>query len=1279
MEMLVVLAIAAVLAFPIIAIVALVRSNAAERKTAESWYKISDLQGEIAGLKREVARLSTLVAKQEAPEVAHTSDDQRTSRGPATSVVAATLPAHTEEAAEKPAHAAPPPGRPVQPVAPPVESEPKPSPAPANGFAAAQSVQPPITGFEAPGRPAAAKEKEAPPVAPVPARAPAAPPRPAPPVPAAPTPRPGPSFAAYEREPARESVFQRLRTNLPLEQFLGMNLFAKIGIVLLVLGLALLGRMALVAMGPAARVVLIYAISAAMLTGGILLERRERYHLLGHTGIGGGWALLFFTTYAMHNVAAMTVMRSNTLDCILMLIVAAAMVAHTLRYRSELVTGLAFLLAFSTVAMSQNSVYALLAGVILALGIAAISLYMKWFGLEVFGIVASFANHFYWLHKLYPDGFAGHSFPQFWPSAIILVLYWAVFRVSYVIRKIDSPRQEALSTVAALANTMLLLGVMKFQSTHPELAFYALLGIGAMEFLFGQLPITRRRKAAFALLTVVGTLLVFAAVPFKFSGNNIALIWMVAAEGLLVAGIVQREMLFRRLGLLAGGLTGLLILFEAREIVELRLSSEVLLLKDGILLLSCSVLYCCNAFYLRGKWHDFFGELDGGLAAVQSYLGGVTAFLGAWAIFTSDWTAVAWAALLLGAAFGGRRLKNSALVLQAWALSGAVLIRAAVFNLHFDNPYPHHLAMRLFTVPLLALVFYGTCSVLDEAAPPSLWLRGFSLWAGTALLAALPPVELRDAWIAPAWTALAVLVCLVGRRLRLRAFSFQEHVLAVASVAQLFAVNLDAASTLDRYLPLMACAAAFYAVSRFCTQKDASYRRPAAWLHTWTATALLASLAWHESPQPWLAVIWILYALALAMVDRVFTVEELPWQAHTLALFAVVSAATLNFSVTEKLHGVDLRLITVAIVVAALYCMARWVRMPASLESREARHVYTWAGTGFAAWLVWCEMPRNGVAPWLGVFALLLFEIGAWSRQTQLRLQSYALLAASFVRIFLVNLTAATPLGASISPRVYSVVPLTLIYFYIWSRSQSTKVEPEFGRAFASHLTAYFGTASVVALLYYELAPQWIIAGWAFVVVALMAAALMLDREVFLEHTTLLTASIFVRGLAHNVFGSSYFVGGGWRGKFSVVSLTSALLFASLPMAFRVRQRYKDRPRGSLLVHLLAARRPEQVLFFAPLLLIVFTIAVKMNPGMVTLAWAIVGLAVILLGLLASQRSYRLTGLSLLLLCIAKIVLRDAWHLDERDRYITFIVLGAALILVSALYSRYRDQVSRLL
>jgi len=42
-------------------------------------------------------------------------------------------------------------------------------------------------------------------------------------------------------------------------------------------------------------------------------------------------------------------------------------------------------------------------------------------------------------------------------------------------------------------------------------------------------------------------------------------------------------------------------------------------------------------------------------------------------------------------------------------------------------------------------------------------------------------------------------------------------------------------------------------------------------------------------------------------------------------------------------------------------------------------------------------------------------------------------------------------------------------------------------------------------------------------------------------------------------------------------------------------------------------------------------------------------------------------------------VVRDAWHLAERDRYITFIALGAALTLVSTLYGKYRETVRKLL
>jgi len=75
----------------------------------------------------------------------------------------------------------------------------------------------------------------------------------------------------------------------------------------------------------------------------------------------------------------------------------------------------------------------------------------------------------------------------------------------------------------------------------------------------------------------------------------------------------------------------------------------------------------------------------------------------------------------------------------------------------------------------------------------------------------------------------------------------------------------------------------------------------------------------------------------------------------------------------------------------------------------------------------------------------------------------------------------------------------------------------------------------------------------------------------------------------------------------------------------------------------------------------------------VTLSWGVEGVAVFLLALWLSERSFRLSGLGLLLLCVGKIIVVDVWRLNPRDRYLTFIVLGIALLLVSYLYTRNRE------
>jgi hypothetical protein len=204
------------------------------------------------------------------------------------------------------------------------------------------------------------------------------------PAPASPTP---PKSYAPVSSPSQKTPELRMKSVFAFEDIFGRKWLNKIGITLIVLGVAYFGIKALNHLGPLGRVGISYLASFVLLGGGVLLEKRDRYRLFSYPSIGGGWALLFFTTYALNHVTAMHLVDSLSLDLALMLAVALAMVLHTLRYRSQVVTGMAFLLGYWTVSLTNDDVYSLSAGVILAIILIIIVLKMGWYELEIFGIL----------------------------------------------------------------------------------------------------------------------------------------------------------------------------------------------------------------------------------------------------------------------------------------------------------------------------------------------------------------------------------------------------------------------------------------------------------------------------------------------------------------------------------------------------------------------------------------------------------------------------------------------------------------------------------------------------------------------------------------------------------------------------------------------------------------------------------------------------------------------------------------------------------------------------
>ncbi len=889
------------------------------------------------------------------------------------------------------------------------------------------------------------------------------------------TPQPQASFT--ETEPVL-SLADQFKSSLDVEEMLGTNWLNKLGIVILVLGVAFFLAYQLKTLGPAGKVLVGFVTSGVMLAAGIWFDRKERYRILARAGIGGGWALLFFTTYAMYHIPAAHVLSSQAADLVLMLAVAAAMVAHTLRYRSQVVTGLAFLLAFLTVTISHSNVYSLSAGAVLAAGLVIIVGRMQWFELEVFGIVASYLNHYLWLRPIIePMRGKRHPFPEFAASAGILGLYWLIFRISYVFRRPSEQRQEHVSTAAALLNTALLLALFKYQSTHPEWAFWALLAIGAIETLLGQLPITRRRRSAVIVLSTLGIILLIAAFPFRYSGMRLSVLWLLEAEALLLIGVWTKEVVFRRLGMLAALLVSCqMIAVDAASIFGRRMDGADLRSDFGlaIVFVVAAAVFYSNAHWVLRRWLDLFArEPDRRIMQRLSYAAAVMLLIGAWIAFPESWTAVAWCTLGLGLALAGDRFDFPELRYQANFLGLMSVIRVLAINLETTDKY-HGLTLRLVTVALVSALLYITSNWSSDSARG----RGFAIVEG-------------------------------------RLFS----------PGQLVGVA-----------------------------------------YTWSASSLLALLAWYE-----------------------------------------------------------LRPISVA-----------------------------------DAWLAG---------------GLVLFELGLERKKLSLRLQGYALFAASFLRIFIVNLNAAGNPG-EISPRFYTTVPLALGFFYAyWRLHESSVGLVESERRFkAADICCWLGTITFAALMRFELEADWVASAWAALAFGLLAIAWSSERRVFLYQGLMVAVGVLFRTVLHNFYERSYFPAAGWESRWITVGTPVALLLASLLFAFQLRKKNEESEETGL-IRLLQGivQRPEQLLFFIAVGLLTALLATEMRHGMVTLSWGVEGVAVFVLALWLGERSFRLAGLGLLLLCVGKILLVDVWRLDPRDRYLTFIVLGAALLLVSFLYTRNRE------
>lgn len=1165
------------------------------------------------------------------------------------------------------------------------------------------------------------------------------------------------------------------------EEVLGMKWLPVVGITAVVVGVGFLVGSQWGVFPPWLRVLILYVAGLGLLVGGIYLERKVRYRFLGRGLIGGGWAVTALVTYAIANLNPLLVLPDKNVDLFLLLAVIGAMVWHTLKYNSQLVTGASFLLGFLAIGMNPSPPYNLIAGALLITGMTVIVVRRQWFELEIFGILASYANHFYWLYRVYEQQGGRAMFPHHGASVALVIGYWAIFRTSYLWRKIAGKEQESVSTFSALLNPILFLIVMKYQGFHPEWAWWVLLAMGAVEFLLGQLPVSRRRRAPFQILSSLGVTLMVASPLVKGSGNALEVIWLAGAEAFLLAGILTRERLFRAFGLIISFLVALYA-------VALRIPPLAQKIAngqphhDGQIVLVLAVIAAAlwaNAHVTRRFWLDLFAEeLETLSLSSLSFIASLFAVGAVYAYVPDNTVAVVLALLVAWLAGTGKLFSIAEMIYEAHWVAAVAFIQVIIADSSLATKWKGIPSRILAFASVAALLYLSSRFVRLSETRGKAILFGAYAWAATALLTILIWYQAAPWAVAVLWIVLGLALSLIGQTLKRTDLKWQAFALVLLSSTQALILNINLTAPLSgnpaatlshityRLLSVALIALGIYLLALWPPLQQL---RP---VYTGIGTLLVTLLAYKEAPQAWTAVAWIVLALALSAAALWFKQVDLRWQAFVLVIFSFARTLVVNFDLTETFHSLSLRLISVSLTALGIYLLARWAPLPqirpvysvagtfllAYLAFREAPaqwtgvfwvglalvlcvaarwwkdrallwqthllaalasgwtfylfydpqyrgtyrqliavsitaivlyalvwltkiagviederscQAYAWAGSLLLSWLAWYQLPPNSVALAWGMFALLLFEfpdlvgslkigVTPWVAASW-RAQAYVALAGAFVRVFIANFNVVGWAPALI------VACLAAIYFFVYwelGRRELSRLEKDIHVQF---LAACLGTATLAAIARFELPSDAVVIGYAGLVAGTLLIAWLARQQTFLFQALVMLGvaafRIFMNNFQHlhEQFGSSL-SGSIWA---------IALLACAVPLAFQVRKNGQaaNTPRWFSVF----ALHPEQPLFFVPAALLVVLLFLKLSGGKLTGAWGVEGFVLFVLALLAKERSFRLTGLCLMLLSICKLVYDTFYFDDPQIRYMTWIGVGILILVVAFLYGRNRE------
>ncbi len=829
------------------------------------------------------------------------------------------------------------------------------------------------------------------------------------------------------------------------EVVVGTSWLNKIGVLVFVIGVALLVGYSMTQLGPAGRVAIGFGISAAMLATGVVLERRDDYRNYAHGLVAGGWAAAYFTAYAMHALPAARIVTSPLVGTIGLIAIAAGMIAHSLRYRSQTVTALAYVVAYVTLALTPLSQFSLVASVPLAISLLVVAQRLGWAGISGLGLVSTYGI-FMLRGRLFAPGAADDA--AGWVPFLVLAAYWLSFEVADI-AALRSGRNEKTAPLFALnAVAFLGSGIVQVPLGRPDVLslFLASTASAYLATAIVRSAVIGKSSAetsAVRFTTTHGALAIAAAlvawtIDIRTSGSWETAALLVETQLLVAAGIALGDSYIRRMGAVVA------IAVTWHGLATSAGGFLTSYLRPGIPPATAALGLTALAWYANREWMRARGFAPDALERAYTWVASVLVVVVLALELKPVWLGLGGfvvAAVLLEA--GLRRAQEY--LSQAYVVGALATLAVAV---RF-TPSPGVLLEDVWSVlPAVIAMTLGAAFRLAHRAPTHDYPRELRLVAGAAASIAVGFLALLQWHVTPSdhvgavWAITALSCVALGAHRNLALARWHGYFLAM--IAARHALLQHSNDPLVPTWPAAVVAAAAYASCAIGRRLWRSVPRAAAHAAEWNATivvaiaatAVLASFEWRVFAPVHTGGLWTITGLMLLVVGLRglrATLADIRWQGYVL-LFAGSSLSLTR--ILEPGTADAAVLVWIALEVLTLYGTSLLVRAAirkagGNTDVEDAcRIALSIAGTGLMAIAIVEEVPRPMITLSWGLSGLCLLLAGFPARERVLRLSGLALLFLCLIKLFFYDLGQLDPWPRIISFVVLGLVLLAVSWIY---------------------------------------------------------------------------------------------------------------------------------------------------------------------------------------------------------------------------------------------------------